>query len=44
MLREPRLSDPFYLLVVDEDRNQFTVEGPMQDDTGGVRGGVQPKI
>jgi hypothetical protein len=24
----------FYLILVDEDRNEFCVEGPMDDDTG----------
>jgi hypothetical protein len=28
-----RLPDLFYLLVIDEDKREFTVEGPMQDDT-----------
>ena len=28
-----RLPDPFYLVVIDEDKRQLTVEGPMQDDT-----------
>jgi hypothetical protein len=23
---------PFYLIIVDEDRKQFTVEGPLRDD------------
>ena len=24
---------PFYLIIVDEDRKQFTVEGPLRDDS-----------
>jgi len=24
----------FYLIIADEDRNEFCVEGPMDDDTG----------
>ena len=26
--------EPFYLVIVDDDRNLFSVHGPMFDDTG----------
>lgn len=32
-MRRRRLPDPFYLVIVDDDSGEFTVEGPMQDDT-----------
>ncbi len=35
-LKPPQL-DPFFLLILDEDTNQFTIEGPMQDDTAWIR-------
>ena len=34
---KPPLPDPFYMLVIDDDRNQFTVEGPMQDDAAWIK-------
>lgn len=31
---------PFYLFVVDDDKHEFCVEGPMQDDTQWINGVV----
>jgi len=28
--------EPFYLVIVDDDRHLFSVEGPMSDDTGWI--------
>lgn len=28
--------EPFFLVIVDDDRHLFSVEGPMSDDTGWI--------
>lgn len=29
----PQMIEPFFLVVIDNDRREFSVEGPMTDDT-----------
>jgi hypothetical protein len=34
MRKSVKLPKGFYLIVLDQDRNEFSVEGPMDDDAG----------